>query len=255
MNKDSKILKEIIFQAGIMFNVGFNSVLNFQEKTDKTDVVTEYDVLIEKFLIEKLSVYYPDFNFIAEETAMNNIELNNTFIIDPIDGTSNFTQKFPYASISVAMYKEGQEYIGVIYNPMTNEYYEGIKGKGSTCNGKKLEVSNKNIEDSFISTRIFDRIGYEYTPQVKENILNIQKQCLDERDINSGALECCFVAAGIFGLYTISGIKPWDIAAGSIIVKEAGGMVCDTEGKDIDILNVKDFLCCSTVIYNQLFNN
>ena len=137
-------LKEIIIEAGKILKEGYYSTKEVNFK-GKKDLVTKYDVAVETFLKEKFSLEFKEFNIIAEESDNTNIEFNNSIIIDPIDGTTNFVNGVPHTAISVGVYKNKKPYIGVVYNPILDELYEAKVGEGSFLNGKKLKVSSEEI--------------------------------------------------------------------------------------------------------------
>jgi len=243
-------IKEIVKEAGEILKEGFYGKKEVKTKTSEIDLVTEYDVRIEEYLKEMFEEYFPEFNFIGEESDnlenyINDKELKNYFVVDPIDGTSNFVKGFPYVSISVAVYKEGKEYYGIVYNPIMNELYEASARSGEAfLNNKKIEVKKGNKKNLLCSTYISRR--KQNTPKIEEDIINtLTNEYSDKRTVNSAALELCYVARGIYGLYAVNLIKPWDIAAGAIILKEAGGVIETLFGEEINILKVENIKAIS----------
>lgn len=150
-DKMKEKLIEIIKEAGKLLKEGYfsNKEVNFKAKKD---LVTKYDVAVENYLKREFSKEFKDFNIIAEESDNTNIEFNNSIIIDPIDGTTNFVNQVPHTCISVGVYRDKKPFIGVVYNPILDELYEAKIGEGAFLNGEKLEVSKESdFQKIFIS--------------------------------------------------------------------------------------------------------
>ncbi len=188
------------------------------------DFVTNVDISISNFLKRELKAVDPAIGFFSEEEKGSLQE--KCWILDPIDGTTNLVYGYNMSSVSLALYDKGQIVFGVVYNPFNGECYTAEIGKGAFLNGKPLRVSDREMKNSIIefgagSTRKQD--AEESFALGKE----IFKRCTDIRRICSSALAICFIAAGRIDGYFESRIKPWDYAAGSLILKEAGGMITD----------------------------
>jgi myo-inositol-1(or 4)-monophosphatase len=247
-------LQEIIRQAGELFKEGYYSSKEVTHKGTK-DLVTKYDIAIEKFLIEKFSEAFKDFNIIAEESNNGTIPFNNSIIIDPIDGTTNFVNKVPHCAISVGIYKEKQPYIGMVYNPILDQFFSAEAGKGAYCNGKKISVSpEKEFHLSLIAT------GFPYTSShdgddldfVVNNLKRVLPKCQDIRRFGSAAIDLCMVASGVFEGYYEINLKPWDVAAGNIILIEAGGKISNHFGDDFDMFQDRCIIATNTNIHQEL---
>jgi len=225
-------LIEIIKEAGELFKEGYISSKEVTFKAKK-DLVTKYDVAIEEFLKEKFALSFPEFSLIAEESDNTNVEFNDSIIIDPIDGTTNFVNGVPHTCISVGVYKNKQPYLGIVYNPILEQFYMGTVGEGAFLNGKKISVSDDNeLQTSLLST------GFPYTSGTCEADLNdvmikmrnILPNSQDIRRLGSAALDLCYVASGIYEGYYEMNLKAWDVSAGLIIVQEAGGKITNLDG-------------------------
>lgn len=247
-------LKKIILEAGELFKEGYYSNKEVNHKGTK-DLVTKYDLAIEKFLIEKFSESFNEFNIIAEESDDGTIPFNNSIIIDPIDGTTNFVNKVPHCAISVGVYKNKQPYIGIVYNPILDEYFSAEVGCGAYCNSEKITVSNENeFQNSLIGT------GFPYTSSdnkddlnfVMTNLERVLPQCQDIRRFGSAAIDLCMVANGVYEGYYEINLKPWDVAAGIIILNEAGGKVSNHFGKEFDMFSDRCIVSSNTKIHNTL---
>jgi myo-inositol-1(or 4)-monophosphatase len=245
-------IKEIILKAGEIFKEGyFNSSKEIDLK-GKKDLVTEYDIKVEKFLKKEFSKF--GYGFIAEESVYNE-KLNNTFIIDPIDGTTNFAHQVPHCAISVAVYENSHPKYGFVYNPILEEFFWAKKGEGAYLNGSKIEVSkNEYFQRALIAT------GFPYSSAENEEDLNfvieklkkILPRCQDIRRLGSAALDLCYVASGKYeGFYEIN-LKPWDVAAGMLIVEEAGGCVTNIEGGEYNFFEDKCIVATNSLIHDRL---
>ncbi|CAH1109491.1 unnamed protein product [Psylliodes chrysocephalus] len=205
-------------------------------KTSPTDLVTKTDTEIENYLISGLSSNFPDHKFIAEESAAKQGETlltdAPTWIIDPIDGTMNFVHSFPHSCISIALYINKEPAIGIVYNPILEQLFTARSGKGAFLNGKQIRVSNTtSLSKALI---IIENYGcapvHQITPEVVELISSLITGSHSTRALGSAALDLCMVACGGADAFYNYGIKIWDIAAGMLIVREAGGLCTDPRG-------------------------
>ena len=220
-------------KAGRRMVRDFGEVANLQiSRKGPGDFVSNADTLAERTLIEQLSYDRPDYGFITEETgdipARNNSPY--TWVIDPIDGTLNFIHAIPSFAISIALLEKGDVIAGIIFNPITNDLYYAEKGKGSylmTPTGTvRLRVSGRNnIEQALIASSCFK------SEQNRETVAKLSNGLATVRFNGCTTLSLASVAAGQFDGYTSNQFKIWDIAAGYLLVKEAGGFVSDLSGK------------------------
>ena len=250
-------LKEIIIEAGKILKEGYYSTKEVNFK-GKKDLVTKYDVAVETFLKEKFSLEFKEFNIIAEESDNTNIEFNNSIIIDPIDGTTNFVNGVPHTAISVGVYKNKKPYIGVVYNPILDELYEAKVGEGSFLNGKKLKVSSEDVfQKALIAT------GFPYTSGTNQDDLNdvlkkikdILPLCQDLRRLGSASIDLCYVARGTFEAYYEMNLKAWDVSAGVLILTEAGGIVTNINGNEYNLFEDKYIVATNGKIHDELVKN
>ena len=250
-------LKEIIIEAGKILKEGFYSSKEVNFK-GKKDLVTTYDVAVEKFLKEKFSQEFKDFNIIAEESDNENMEFGDSIIIDPIDGTTNFVNGVPHTAISVGVYKDKKPYIGVVYNPILEELYEAKVGEGSFLNGKKLEVSSEDIfQKALLAT------GFPYSSSSNQDDLNdvlkkikdILPLCQDLRRLGSASIDLCYVARGTFDGYYEMNLKAWDVSAGVLILTEAGGQVSNINGDEYTLFEDKYLVASNRKIHKEFIKN
>ena len=216
------------------------------------DFVTSADKRTEKILIEELQKAHPDYGIITEETGIiNKTNTKNRWIIDPIDGTFNFMNGIPQFAISVGYEEENEIKCGVIFNPIMNELFCAEKGNGAYLNNSRIRVSKKNkIKDALIVTggpkgasEIKDKIFSEY--------INVSKNVANVRKFGSAALDVAYVACGRFDGYWQRELNYWDIAAGIIILKEAGGFV-DFFEEDKNSPLKKNILASNSFIHEEL---
>tara|TARA_A100001011_G_C14054419_1_gene733333 strand:+ start:63 stop:863 length:801 start_codon:yes stop_codon:yes gene_type:complete len=216
------------------------------------DFVTSADRRTEKILVEELLKAHPQHGIITEESGViNKSNTNNRWIIDPIDGTMNFMNGVPQFAISIGYEEDNQIKCGVIFNPILNELFCAEKGNGAYLNNTRIRVSNKKkIKDSLIvtggpkgSSKIKNKIFSEYI-NVSNNVANVRK-------FGSAALDMAYVACGRFDGYWQRELNYWDIAAGVIILKEAGGFV-DFFEEDNDLPLKKNILATNSNIHEAL---
>ena len=205
-------------------------------KEGEANFVTEYDSAVQKFLFEKLAELYPDAAFVGEEDSADDIARltsGRAFVIDPIDGTTNFIKHFGISSISVALCENGDTVLGIVYNPYTDEMYCAENGGGAylLCGGKRtpLCVSEQSLENglSLIGTSPYYAELHDRTFAVMRTLF---EHSLDIRRCGSAALDLCAVAAGRAEVYYEAILSPWDYAAGMLLVREAGGTVTQPDG-------------------------
>ncbi len=247
-------LKEIVKEAGEILKEGYFSTKEISFKAKK-DLVTKYDVGIENFLKEKFSKEFNQFNIIAEESDNSDIKFNDSIIIDPIDGTTNFVNGVPHTAISVGVYKDKKPFYGIVYNPILNELYEAQVKKGAFLNGKKIEVSKENdFQKALIAT------GFPYTSGTNQDDLdsvlkmmkNVLPNCQDIRRLGSASLDLCYVAKGVFDSYYEMNLKPWDVSAGVIILSEAGGAFTNEKGEEYSLFEDKYIVATNGCLQDEL---
>lgn len=226
------LVKTIATSAGPLFLEGYTQAKTISYKS-AIDLVTDYDVKIELYLKEKLAAVFPEHMLVGEETSEGITHPDKAIYIDPIDGTTNFVHGIPFCAISIGIWEDGEPIAGVVYNPVLDELFYAEKGKGAFCNGESLHVSEaETLEKSLIAT------GFPYTKieqgedfrWVMKSIESVLPYTRDIRRLGSAALDLCYVARGTFEGYFEINLKPWDVAAGIIMIKEAGGSVSRHDG-------------------------
>ncbi len=195
------------------------------------DFVTNADRAAEALIIETIRKAYPEHTIIAEESGLlKGNDSDTQWIIDPIDGTTNFIKNIPHFAVSIAVRVKGKTEAAVVYNPMSNEMFTAVRGQGAQLNGYRIRVSNaKDLENSVLATAFPHKLK-QYADNYFAVLQKLFTKCNDFRRTGSAALDLAYVAAGrVDGFFEI-GLKPWDIAGGELILREAGGVVTDFVG-------------------------
>jgi len=220
--------------------------LEITSKEGAFNYVTKYDLMVQDFLYKKLKEVLPDAKFIGEEDNTGPMKAGDGyfFIIDPIDGTSNFICDYKSSVISVGLAYDGELVLGVVYNPYMDEMFYAEKGKGAYLNGKRLYIRDRSLSEGILSFS-----SSPYNKELREPVLNLVKELsyhsMDIREIGTAALSICYVAANRNVMYFALTLSPWDYAAATVIVREAGGEVLTVYGESLDI-NRKTSLVATT---------
>lgn len=244
-------------EAGERVKTDFYRNKKIEMKENFADLVTETDKAVEDLIMSKLGQKYPSHKFIGEETvsAGGHCELTDdpTWIIDPIDGTTNFVHGIPHTCISIGLAVNKEVVAGIVHCPILSETYTAIKGQGSFCNEEKLSVSTLHELEKGV---VILEGGTSRVPGVLDtkiqNVKSIIENSRGIRAYGSAAINMCYVARGSHDAYMEHGIHVWDIAAGKLIVEEAGGVVCDPSGESLDLLNRRVLAACNKDIATQL---
>ena len=246
------LIKRACLKASKSLIRDFGEIENLQVSTKSPgDFVSSADKRTEKIIIDELQKAHPEYGIITEEAGIINKSNNqNRWIIDPIDGTMNFLNGIPQFAISVGYEEQSEIKCGVIFNPITNEMFFAEKGNGAFLNNTRIRVSNKKrIEDAIIVTG-----GPKKASKIKEKIfseyIEISNKVSNVRKFGSAALDLAYVASGRFDGYWQREINYWDVAAGIIIIKEAGGFV-DFFENNINTPLKKNILASNAKIYAE----
>lgn len=205
--------------------------VNHITKKGEIDLVTEADLQAEKAILEILGRNFPHDHILSEEAGSMGQSSQRTWLVDPLDGTTNFAHGFPFFGVSIALEVEKEIVLGIVYNPFMEEYFEAVEGMGAYLNKKPLHVSKTpTIGESLLAT------GFPYTiHETAERVMGLFEKMLvlarGVRRPGSAALDLCYVAAGRLDGFWEEDLKPWDTAAGVVIVKEAGGTLTTFEGQ------------------------
>jgi myo-inositol-1(or 4)-monophosphatase len=217
------------------------------------DFVSEVDRNAEAVIIETLLAAYPGHGILAEESGREHGSRDSEFvwIIDPLDGTTNFLHGFPVYAVSIALAYRNQVQQAVVYDPTRNDLFYASKGRGAFLNDRRLRVSKRTrLSDSLIGTGFPFRKGDNFKRYVKM-FEQVMQSCAGLRRPGAAALDLCYVAAGYYDGFFETGLSPWDVAAGSLIITEAGGLIGNFTG-DSDYLFQREVVAGNPKVYGQL---
>lgn len=219
------------------------------DRKARNDLVSQADREAEAAIIDELQARTPKFGIVAEETG-GQAQGAATWYIDPLDGTTNFLHGIPQFAISIGLAREGQVIAGVIYNPGNDELYMAEKGAGAFLNDTRLRVSGRlQLHDCVIACGL-PHIGRGDFEQSRNEMAALQPKVAGLRRFGAASLDMAFVAAGRLDGYWERNLQPWDVAAGIIMIKEAGGLVSDIDGGDV--LKTGDVVCGNEMVHNSL---
>ena len=226
-----EVLSEAIQAAGQMIKARFGGSFGVEHKEGINNLVTEIDTQAENEIIRIISGHFPDHTLITEETGTIDHQSDYQWIIDPIDGTVNFAHGIPICCVSIALKYRDDLILGSVYNPMMNELFFAEKGKGAFLNDQPIYVSKKS---DFSKACLVTGFPYQWPEGIAEHPLKIFERFvmkgLPVRRLGSAALDLCWVACGRFDGFWEFNLQAWDVAAGYLIVEEAGGKVSDFSG-------------------------
>ncbi len=243
---------ETAVSAGKVLLEKFGKKLDVSKKGD-INLVTEADLASEKLIVERIKTHYPKHVILAEESGENVATDGDRlwkWIIDPLDGTTNFAHGYPCFAVTIALEHKGEIVIGVTYDPTRDEIFAAERGQGATLNGKKISVSRtENLSDSLIVT------GFPYDfakrESVVKNLLKLLFRARGVRRDGSAAIDLAYVACGRFDGFWEEGLNPWDVAAGFLLVSEAGGMVTHYDGSSFNIYK-SPILATNGLIHDEM---
>lgn len=232
------MLKQTLLQAteagAAVLKQYFNRSFKISSKEGINNLVTEADHKSEEVIFAAIRKNFPDHYILSEETGALAQESNYKWIIDPLDGTVNFANSIPLCCVSIGLEVNGQIEMGAVYNPFMNEFFFAQRGYGATLNGERINVSNKTeVITSCLVT------GFPYTYVEQQNgpldvFARLIRKGVPVRRLGSAALDMCWVAAGRFDGFFEHSLNPWDSAAASLIVEEAGGKITGLKGNPYD---------------------
>lgn len=217
------------------------------------DFVTEVDRAAEEVIIDTILEAYPGHGILAEESGRSRGAKHSDYvwIIDPLDGTTNFIHGFPVYAVSIALAFRGQVQQAVVYDPSRNDLFYASKGKGAFLNDRRIRVSKRTrMLEALIGTGFPFRKGDNFQRYLKM-FEDVMVQCAGVRRPGAASLDLCYVAAGYYDGFFETGLSPWDVAAGSLIITEAGGLVGNFTGES-DFLYQREILAGTPRIYGQL---
>lgn len=226
------------------------SDLNIQQKKDR-DFVTEVDKKAENIIISEIKRHYPDHGIIAEESASVHANASIQWHIDPLDGTTNFIHGYPHFAVSISAWRDGKPMLAVVHDPMKDETFEAQRGNGAFLNRRRLRVTEVNqVGHAIFASGLPPYRRDTHLDDFMKRMDACMRQAEGYRRGGSAALDLAYVAAGRLDAYWESGLCSWDIAAGILLVQEAGGIVTDLDGAKVD-LDKGDVLCANAHLHRQ----
>jgi len=229
-----KLLTELCHGAGKILLKHYGKIKNIEYKPN-AGIVTEADKASEKYLLAKLLKLFPKSTIITEETGPYHGSSNLVWHIDPLDGTTNYAHGFPWFCISIAVYDVDAPLAGAVFNPVTDELFLAEVGAGATLNGKKISVSKTvDLKDCLLGTGFYYTSGQKLAEEI-QIFGRVQNNCQGVRRPGSAAMDLAYVACGRYDGFWERGLKSWDVAAGRILVEEAGGSVSNYSGQKFSL--------------------
>ncbi|KAM3860229.1 inositol monophosphatase 1-like [Diretmus argenteus] len=249
---------EITHQAGKMIREALQKDIAIMQKSSPVDLVTETDQRVEQFIISTIKEKYPTHSFIGEESvaagAHSILTDDPTWIIDPIDGTTNFVHRFPFVSVSIGFTVKKEIEFGIVYSCVEDKMYTARKGKGAFCNGVPIKVSG---QEDITKSLVLTEMGYKTNPEHFKIMMDNIKSVLTIpvhgiRSPGSAAVNMCQVACGAADAYYHIGIHCWDMAGGAAIITEAGGVIMDISGGPFDLMSRRLIIASSRAIAERI---
>ena len=236
--------------AGKIMLENYGNVGKISFKENDRSILTKVDLQCEKAIISIIKEKFPDHNIIGEESPMQNKNSEYTWVIDPIDGTTNYLQNIPFFCVSIALAKNNMPFLGVVYEPIRKELFYAERNKGAYLTDNKIKVSSKtNLNEAVILP------GLSSTSHVSVNTLEKAKKLSGKvrgiRITGSAEINLSYVACGRMDVFLHENIKAWDAAAGAIIIEEAGGLVTDFDLNKWDI-NKKTILATNKLLHEKI---
>jgi len=245
-----RVSREAALKAGQMLrdNIGQSSEISYK---GTVDLVTNFDTQAQRMIIDHISSRFPDHDYLAEEGLSQKKGAEFRWVIDPLDGTTNYAHSFPVFTVSIALEKKGEVILGLVYDPMREEMFSAVKGEGAFLDRKEIKVSTvDDLDKSLLAT------GFPYDIRTSEvnNIAhfnNFLTRAQGIRRCGSAAMDLCYVACGRFDGFWELKLSPWDVAAGTLIVQEAGGRISDFRNEEFTIFG-SEVLASNGLIHQKM---
>ncbi|MEW5798862.1 MAG: inositol monophosphatase family protein [Bacteroidota bacterium] len=248
-----KVAIEAAQDAGKFLKYNLGKVKNIERKKgEETNLVTEIDKQSEKMIIGKIHQHFPNHDILGEESGAHDAKSEYRWIIDPLDGTTNYTHGLPVFCVTIGVEYKGEIIAGVIYDPNADEMFSAEKGKGAFLNGKKIRVSTA---DTLINSLLVTGFPYnvkENPGNVVEHFVHFLPVAQGIRRLGSAALDLAYIACGRLDGYWEVFLNPWDKAAGILLVREAGGKVTTFSGDEKDVIYNPNTLATNGLIHNDM---
>jgi myo-inositol-1(or 4)-monophosphatase len=238
-------------EAGEIVRKGFGKKVEIDFKTNESNLVTDIDKASEKLITEFIKKKYPTHSILAEESGKYDSSSEYVWVVDPLDGTTNFAHGFPIFSVSIGVQKNGNTIAGVVYDVMQDNLYAAEFGSGATSNNSKISVNNNELLSRSLLVTGFPYNISDNPENAFQKFEALTKASRGMRRLGSAAIDFCYVANGIFDGFWEVHLHPWDLCAGKLILEEAGGLVTDFDGSTINI-DSKRILASNGKIHTQM---
>ncbi len=228
-HKERAVARQAAREAGKLLTDLFGKTR--ARKKGEIDLVTNADVRSERIIVDLITRHFPLDSIVAEESGHYKQRPERVWFIDPLDGTTNYAHRFPFFATSIALEVERELVLGVVFNPLLREFFEGTRGEGAFLNGKPIRVSKtRTLQDSLLATG-FPYNVHDDPERVLLNFGRMLTRAQGLRRPGAAALDLCYVAMGTMDGFWEEGLKPWDTAAGAVLLKEAGGTLTTYDGR------------------------
>jgi myo-inositol-1(or 4)-monophosphatase len=252
LKKELWVAFEAAYTAGGLLRSGFRGQFGVEYK-GAIDPVTALDHEAERLIYGILRKSYPAYGFLGEEDHQELQDGRPTWIVDPLDGTVNYARGYPFFSVSIALYREGEVALGVVFNPLHNELFTAVKGGGAWLNWQPVQVSStRELGRAFLASGF----PYDVWTARRDNLEEwayFTRRVFSPRCDGCASLDLCYVARGTYDGYWELDLAPWDMAAGGLIVSEAGGLVTGTGGEPFDPFN-RSILAANPSLHGQILD-
>ena len=237
-------------KAGLLLKSGFRQKHKVSFK-GTVDLVTEMDMAAESLIKKELENYFPKIRFFGEENGGCKWNDEKVWVVDPLDGTTNYANGLEHFCVSIAYCENGEPLVGIIYRPISDDLYSCIKNQGSFLNGSRISVNSETDINQALAVTGFPYNRRECLDDLLSHLRVMLNNVQGVRRLGSAALDLCYMAQGLFSVYWETNLKPWDIAAGKLLVTEAGGTVTKFNG-EIMHLDSMELLATNTSLHKEV---
>ena len=242
---------EIAKQAGGILMQHFGTISHIERKSTDIDLVTIADIESEAFILDKIKATYPLHHIITEESDLIKGDSEYRWVIDPLDGTTNFVHNLPIFAVSIGLQFQGETILGVVYNPAANKCFWGEKSNGAFLNDKPIHIASTDTLANSLLVTGFPYIHDDHYEKGFDLFKELYGKTQGIRRLGAAALDFCFVAMGRFEGFWEFGLQPWDVCAGALILTEAGGKVSDWDGSLMHFSGTR-MLATNSHIHNEM---
>lgn len=238
-------------EAGLLF--GDRELAGHIQHKNKTDLVTEVDTGVQELMRRRLAEILPEARFMGEEQDNSGLDTSGlVWILDPVDGTTNFIHRLRQSAVSLALVRHGEPLLGIVFNPDADECFTAVTGRGARLNGRPIRVSaTETLSESLVGVGT----NPAFRAQADRNfrlMRAVYDRCIDIRRFGAASLDFCWVACGRLDAYTECRLNPWDYAAGLLILREAGGSTTDLRGQAPDMVSPSDIVATNGKLASEL---